>query len=272
MSMPASTAPDDTDRVVEREAVESVVVRFAGDSGDGMQLTGNQFTLATALAGNDLATFPDFPAEIRAPAGTTYGVSAFQINFGARVIKTSGDAPDVLVAMNPAALKVNVRDLKIGGLIIADSGTFKERNLKKAAYADNPLTDGSLEKYRLYEIDISRFTLEAVKDSGLSQKDALRCKNMWTLGLVSWMYGRKRKATVDWLSQKFAKQPRDRRGQHRGSQCRPRVRRDRRVAPRGLGVPRARSGYRAGPLPHRIGVTRRWPGAWWPAPRRPGSS
>ena len=207
MSMPASTAPDDTDRVVEREAVESVVVRFAGDSGDGMQLTGNQFTLATALAGNDLATFPDFPAEIRAPAGTTYGVSAFQINFGARVIKTSGDAPDVLVAMNPAALKVNVRDLKIGGLIIADSGTFKERNLKKAAYADNPLTDGSLEKYRLYEIDISRFTLEAVKDSGLSQKDALRCKNMWTLGLVSWMYGRKRKATVDWLSQKFAKQP-----------------------------------------------------------------
>ena len=207
MSMPASTAPDDTDRVVEREAVESVVVRFAGDSGDGMQLTGNQFTLATALAGNDLATFPDFPAEIRAPAGTTYGVSAFQINFGARVIKTSGDAPDVLVAMNPAALKVNVRDLKIGGLIIADSGTFKERNLKKAGYADNPLTDGSLEKYRLYDIDISRFTLEAVKDSGLAQKDALRCKNMWTLGLVSWMYGRKRKATVDWLSQKFAKRP-----------------------------------------------------------------
>ncbi|HLZ79057.1 MAG TPA: 2-oxoacid:acceptor oxidoreductase family protein, partial [Sphingomonas sp.] len=130
---------------------ESIVVRFAGDSGDGMQLTGGQFTLSTALAGNDLATFPDFPAEIRAPQGTTFGVSAFQINFGSTAIETAGDQPDVLVAMNPAALKVNVEALKAGGLIIADEGEFTPRNLAKAGYADgvNPLTDGSLGRWQL---------------------------------------------------------------------------------------------------------------------------
>src|SRR3712207_342893 len=135
---------------------ENVVVRFAGDSGDGMQLTGGQFTLSTALAGNDLATFPDFPAEIRAPQGTTFGVSAFQINFGSSSIETAGDAPDVLIAMNPAALKVNVDDLKPGGLIIADEGEFGARNLAKAGYEANPLEDGSLAKWQLIKFNISQ--------------------------------------------------------------------------------------------------------------------
>ena len=190
-----------------RRVLESAVVRFAGDSGDGMQLTGSQFTLSTALAGNDLATFPDFPAEIRAPVGTTFGVSAFQINFGARLIKTSGDALDVLVAMNPAALKVDLPDLVSGGLLILDSGAFSERNLTKAGYGADPRKDGSLETYRVVEVDMSQMTLDAVKDSGLSKKEALRCKNMWALGLVYWMFGRKRKATQDWLQTKFAKRP-----------------------------------------------------------------
>jgi len=190
-----------------RREVESVVVRFAGDSGDGMQLTGGQFTLATALAGNDLATFPDFPAEIRAPVGTTFGVSAFQINFGSRVIRTSGDTLDVLVAMNPAALKVELRNLKTGGLVIIDTGAFSERNLHKAGYTTNPLEDGTLDPYRTVKVDISALTMEAVKESGVSKKEALRCKNLWTLGLVYWMYDRDRQPTVDWLHQKFAKRP-----------------------------------------------------------------
>ncbi len=190
-----------------RQELESAVIRFAGDSGDGMQLTGSQFTQATALAGNDLATFPDFPAEIRAPAGTTYGVSAFQINFGARDIMTSGDELDVLVAMNPAALKVNVADLKAGGVVLADIGAFTDKNLRKAGYEESPLADGSLDQYRIVEIDMSRHTLESVKPFELSQKEGLRCKNMWALGLIYWMYKRRRQATVDWLSQKFAKRP-----------------------------------------------------------------
>ncbi len=191
----------------EQEAVESVVVRFAGDSGDGMQLTGGQFTLSTALAGNDLATFPDFPAEIRAPQGTLFGVSAFQINFGSRAIHTAGDQPDVLVAMNPAALKVNVDSLKPGGLIIADSGEFGKRNLDKAKYETNPLEDGSLAKWQLLAFDISALTLEAVKPFGLGNKEALRSKNMWTLGLALWMFDRDRQPIVDWLNSKFAKKP-----------------------------------------------------------------
>jgi len=172
-----------------------------------MQFTGSQFTQATALAHNDLATFPDFPAEIRAPAGTTFGVSSFQINFGAGIIKTSGDAVDMLVAMNPAALKVELPALKKGGLIVIDKGSFHERSLRKATFKSNPLEDGSLDAYRVIEFDISAMTLEAVKEFGLSQKEALRCKNMWTLGFVYWMYGRDRQSTVDWLNQKFAKQP-----------------------------------------------------------------
>ena len=186
---------------------EAVVVRFAGDSGDGMQLTGGQFTLSTALSGNDLATFPDFPAEIRAPQGTLFGVSAFQINFGSDEIDTAGDAPDVLVAMNPAALKTNVGALRPGGLIIADSGEFNERNLTKAKYAANPLEDDSLAKWQLVSINISQMTLDAVKPFGLGNKEALRCKNMWTLGLALWMFDRDRAPLVDWLNAKFKKKP-----------------------------------------------------------------
>ncbi|GAA0326902.1 2-oxoacid:acceptor oxidoreductase subunit alpha [Sphingomonas oligophenolica] len=188
-------------------SAESIVVRFAGDSGDGMQLTGGQFTLSTALAGNDLATFPDFPAEIRAPQGTLFGVSAFQINFGSTAIETAGDVPDVLVAMNPAALKTNVEALKPGGLIIADEGEFGERNLAKAKYAANPLHDGSLAKWQLLAFNISQLTLDAVKPFGLGNKEALRCKNMWTLGLALWMFDRDRQPIIDWLKAKFAKAP-----------------------------------------------------------------
>lgn len=186
---------------------EAVVVRFAGDSGDGMQLTGGQFTLSTALAGNDLATFPDFPAEIRAPQGTTFGVSAFQINFGSTAIETAGDAPDVLIAMNPAALKTNLSVLKPGGLVIVDDGEFGARNLAKAGYEANPLEDGSLARWNLIHFNISQLTLEAVKPFGLGNKEALRCKNMWTLGLALWMFGRERTPIVDWLNSKFAKAP-----------------------------------------------------------------
>ena len=188
-------------------APEAVVVRFAGDSGDGMQLTGGQFTLSTALAGNDLATFPDFPAEIRAPQGTLFGVSAFQINFGSTEINTAGDEPDVLIAMNPAALKTNVNALKAGGLIIADEGEFNERNLAKAKYDSNPLQDGSLAKWQLLAFNISQHTLDSVKEFGLGNKEALRCKNMWTLGLALWMFDRDRQPIIDWLKAKFAKNP-----------------------------------------------------------------
>src|SRR3954452_7529270 len=186
---------------------EAVVVRFAGDSGDGMQLTGGQFTLSTALAGNDLATFPDFPAEIRAPQGTTFGVSAFQINFGSAEIETAGDQPDVLIAMNPAALKVNANEVREGGLIIADEGEFSARNLAKAGYEANPLEDNSLAKWQVVHFNISQLTLDAVKPFGLGNKEALRCKNMWTLGLALWMFDRDRQPIVDWLKAKFAKAP-----------------------------------------------------------------
>jgi 2-oxoglutarate ferredoxin oxidoreductase subunit alpha len=201
-----------THNVTEDEArshppQEAVVVRFAGDSGDGMQLTGGQFTLSTALAGNDLATFPDFPAEIRAPQGTTFGVSAFQINFGSSAIETAGDQPDVLIAMNPAALKMNAKALREGGLIIADEGEFTPRNLAKAGYENNPLEDGSLAKWQLVHFNISQLTLDAVKPFGLGNKEALRCKNMWTLGLALWMFDRDRQPIVDWLNAKFAKAP-----------------------------------------------------------------
>ena len=199
--------PNSTQRPGDGATPEAVVVRFAGDSGDGMQLTGGQFTLSTALAGNDLATFPDFPAEIRAPQGTLFGVSAFQINFGSTTIDTAGDAPDVLVAMNPAALKTNVQALKPGGLIIADSGEFTKRNLEKAKYEVNPLEDGSLAKWDLMAFDISALTLESVKPFGLGNKEALRCKNMWTLGLALWMFDRDRAPLVEWLKDKFRKNP-----------------------------------------------------------------
>ena len=206
--MPRVTAlKEDSPDSLQRQELGSAVVRFAGDSGDGMQFIGSQFTQSTALCSNDLATFPDFPAEIRAPAGTTFGVSAFQINFGATVIKTSGDDCDMVVAMNPAALKVVLPELKLGGLILVDSGTFTERNLHKAHYDTNPLEDGSMTPYRLIELDISAMTLEAVKEFSLGKKEALRCKNMWTLGLVYWMYDRDRQVTIDWLNVKFTNLP-----------------------------------------------------------------
>src|SRR5918993_1375743 len=195
------------DRPAETQAPEAVVVRLAGDSGDGMQLTGGQFTLSTALAGNDLATFPDFPAEIRAPQGTLFGVSAFQINFGSTEIETAGDAPDVLVAMNPAALKTNLQALKPGGLVIIDTGEFTKRNLEKAKYETNPVEDGSLAKWDVLAFDISALTIEEVKPFGLGNKDALRSKNMWTLGLALWMFDRDRQPLIDWLNAKFKGKP-----------------------------------------------------------------
>src|SRR3989442_7065848 len=190
-----------------RETRDSVVIRFAGDSGDGMQVTGTQFTLETALAGSDFSTFPDFPAEIRAPTGTTFGVSAFQIYFGGTDVMTPGDAVDVLVAMNPAALTVEVSDLKVGGTVIVDTDAFNERNLKKAGYAKNPLEDDSLARYQVLKLDITKLTADAVKPHALSSREAHLCRNMWALRLFLWMYGHERTATIEWLQRKFAKKP-----------------------------------------------------------------
>ena len=189
------------------KTIDEAVIRFAGDSGDGMQLTGSNFTQATALYGNDLSTFPDFPAEIRAPVGATFGVSAFQIYFGAEDVTTSGDDVDVLVVMNPAALITNLSKLVKGGLIIVDSGAFTQKNLTKANYVSNPLEDDSLDGYRVLSIDIHKQVLAAVEPFGLSHKDALRCKNMWTLGLVMWLFDRDRTATRESLNKKFATKP-----------------------------------------------------------------
>ncbi|MBO6657466.1 MAG: 2-oxoacid:acceptor oxidoreductase subunit alpha [Pseudomonadales bacterium] len=184
-----------------------VVVRFAGDSGDGMQLTGSNFTEATALYGNDLATFPDFPAEIRAPAGATFGVSAFQIYFGSDEVSTAGDQVDVLIAMNPAALITNLKDLVPGGLIVVDVDAFTDKNMTRAGYTASPIEDGSLDAYRVLPIEISKQVLEAVKPYGLSHKFAVRCKNMWTLGLVMWLFDRDRTVTIENLEKKFANKP-----------------------------------------------------------------
>ena len=192
---------------ISSSEVSDVVVRFAGDSGDGMQLTGSNFTEATALYGNDLATFPDFPAEIRAPAGATFGVSAFQIYFGSEDVTTAGDDVDVLVAMNPAALITNLKDLVPGGLIVVDADAFTDKNLARAGYESNPLQDGSLDAWRLISIEITKQVLSAVKPFGLSHKFAVRCKNMWTLGLVMWLFDRDRTATIENIENKFASKP-----------------------------------------------------------------
>ena len=193
-------------RAVPRTPGEDFVrIRFAGDSGDGMQLTGTQFAAAAAEFGNDFATFPDFPAEIRAPIGTTYGVSAYSINIGQTEIQTYGDAIDLLVAMNPAALKVSLADLRDGGTILLDSGTFTDRNLAKAGYQTDPRTDDSLGRFKIIELDISKLTLASVKAFDLSLKAALRCKNMWTLGLVLWMFGRDVAVVTGWLESRFRK-------------------------------------------------------------------
>lgn len=199
---------EDLDKIEsESKVVNGVVVRFAGDSGDGMQLTGNNFTETTAIYGNDLATFPDFPAEIRAPAGATFGVSAFQIYFSSENVTTAGDHVDVLVAMNPAALTTNLGDLVSGGLIIVDRNAFTAKNLKRAGYDANPLEDGSLDGYRLLSIEITRQVVEAVKPHGLTHKFAVRCKNIWTLGLMLWLFDRNRETTIAGLKAKFVDKP-----------------------------------------------------------------
>jgi 2-oxoglutarate ferredoxin oxidoreductase subunit alpha len=190
------------------EQLDSVIVRFAGDSGDGMQLTGGRFTSETAVLGNDLSTFPDFPAEIRAPAGSLPGVSGFQVHFADHDILTPGDAPNVLVAMNPAALKTNLRDLPRGGTLIVDQDTFTERNLAKAAYDANPLEDGTLDGYDLHTVPLTTMTLEATKKvEGVTKREAERAKNMFALGLMSWLYHRPTENTVAFLERKFAKRP-----------------------------------------------------------------
>ena len=186
---------------------QSVVVRFAGDSGDGVQLMGTQFVAATALVGNDFATFPDYPAEIRAPAGTTFGVSAYQINLGASPITTAGDAPHVLVAFNPAALKVNLPLIADGALIVLNIDTFTSRGLAKAGYEKDPRTTGVLDSYQVVEVDISKLTLEAVASFGLSKSDAGRCKNFWALGLIQWMFNRDVASIEGWITKRFAKEP-----------------------------------------------------------------
>ena len=185
----------------------SIVVRFAGDSGDGIQLLGSRFADSTAIAGSDFSTFPDFPAEIRAPVGTTFGVSAFQINLGSRRIATAGDAPDVLVAFNPAALKVNLPLLPKGAVILLNIDEFNNRNFAKANIKDDPRTSGELADYRVIEIPIKTQTLEAVKPSGLSKRDGEQCKNFWALGAVLWMFGRERAAIEAWINKKFAGKP-----------------------------------------------------------------
>src|ERR687888_1961595 len=195
-----------SDKTVEEK--EQVVVRFAGDSGDGMQLTGDRFTDATAMVGNDLATLPDFPAEIRAPAGTPHGVSAFQIHFASRDILTPGDHPNVLVAMNPAALITQVGSLERGGTVIVNEDGFTDHNLKKAGYEANPLDDGSLDDYQLFRVPMTSMTVRATEAiEGITARDAARCKNLFALGLVSWMYGRPTDPTIRWVEKKFEDKP-----------------------------------------------------------------
>src|SRR5205823_5089097 len=189
------------------EQLAQVIVRFAGDSGDGMQLTGSQFTSETALIGNDISTLPDFPAEIRAPAGSLPGVSGFQLHFADHDILTPGDAPNVLVAMNPAALKTNLRDLPKGGTLIVNRDAFTERNLEKAGYLASPLEDGSLDEYHLHEVPLTTLTLEALKDIDVTKREAERSKNMFALGLMSWRYHRPTEATVAFLETKFKSKP-----------------------------------------------------------------
>jgi 2-oxoglutarate ferredoxin oxidoreductase subunit alpha len=190
------------------EQLDQVTIRFAGDSGDGMQLTGDRFTSETALMGNDLSTLPDFPAEIRAPAGSLPGVSGFQLHFADHDILTPGDAPNVLVAMNPAALKTNLRDLPKGGMLIVDTDTFKERNLQKAGYGSNPLEDGSLADYHVHEVALTSMTVEALKGiEGITSREAERSKNFFALGLMSWLYNRPTEGTLDFVEKKFGKRP-----------------------------------------------------------------
>ncbi|WP_345638526.1 2-oxoacid:acceptor oxidoreductase family protein, partial [Streptomyces lacrimifluminis] len=194
-------------RTKDVRRLDRVVIRFAGDSGDGMQLTGDRFTSETASFGNDLSTLPNFPAEIRAPAGTLPGVSSFQLHFADHDILTPGDAPNVLVAMNPAALKANIADVPRGAEIIVNTDEFTERAMKKVGYDTNPLEDGSLDGYSLHPVPLTTLTVEALKEFGLTRKEADRSKNMFALGLLSWMYHRPTEGTEKFLKAKFAKKP-----------------------------------------------------------------
>jgi 2-oxoglutarate ferredoxin oxidoreductase subunit alpha len=191
----------------KREIIDQAVIRFAGDSGDGMQITGSQFTNTVALYGNDIATFPDYPAEIRAPAGTEPGVSGFQLNFSSAEVHTPGDAIDVLIAMNPAALKVNVGDLKANGILIVNSDSFKEGDLRKARLTTNPLEDHSLDKFRVFPVELQRLTRSSLQHLGLDAKAMDRCKNFFALGMCYWLYNRSTDPTVRWIEDKFKKKP-----------------------------------------------------------------
>ena len=190
------------------EQLDRVIIRFAGDSGDGMQLTGDRFTSETAVFGNDIATFPDFPAEIRAPAGSLPGVSGFQVHFADHDILTPGDHPDVLVAMNPAALKTNLKDLPKGATLIVNTDAFVARNLDKAGYAANPLEDGSLADWQVHPVAVTTMTLESVKGiEGITPREGERAKNMFALGLMCWLFGRPTQGTIDFINAKFSKRP-----------------------------------------------------------------
>src|SRR6202521_4390131 len=191
----------------KREVIDQAVIRFAGDSGDGMQITGSQFTNTVALYGNDIATFPDFPAEIRAPAGTLPGVSGYQLHFASNDVYTPGDAVDVLIAMNPAALKMNVADLKANGILIVNSDAFAENDLRKAQMTSNPLEDHSLDKYRLFSVELERLTKTALEHLGLDAKSVSRCKNFFALGMCYWLYNRSMDPTVRWIEAKFKNKP-----------------------------------------------------------------
>ncbi len=191
----------------KREVIEQAVIRFAGDSGDGMQITGSQFTNTVALYGNDIATFPDYPAEIRAPAGTVPGVSGFQLNFSSGEVHTPGDSVDVLIAMNPAALKVNIGDLKANGIAIINADSFKEGDLRKAHLTTNPLEDHSLDKFRVFPVELQRLTRAALQHLGLDAKTMDRCKNFFALGMCYWLYNRSMEPTIRWIDDKFKKKP-----------------------------------------------------------------
>ncbi|MDP6930733.1 MAG: 2-oxoacid:acceptor oxidoreductase family protein, partial [Planctomycetota bacterium] len=189
------------------DEVDEIVISFAGDSGDGMQLTGGQFTRTTALMGNDLATFPDFPAEIRAPAGTLSGVSAFQLRFANSDIHTPGDNADAMVAMNPAALKVHLKNLKSGGILIVDGGKFTPNDLRKAKWDQNPLEDETVSAYRVIKVDLQKLTRETLADSPLDNRSKDRCKNMFALGMLYWLYNRDLSTTLQFVARKFASKP-----------------------------------------------------------------
>ena len=189
----------------QRKVISGATIRFAGDSGDGMQLTGTQFTSTSAAIGNDISTFPDFPAEIRAPAGTVPGVSGFQIHFAGEKIHTPGDTPDILVAMNPAALKANIHDLPKGGLLLINTDNFNKSQYRKAEYESDPLTDRSLDGYRVIAVPLTELTLRAVEETGLNKKMADRCKNLFALGIMYYLYDRPLDTTMEWLTTKFAR-------------------------------------------------------------------